>query len=189
MCFGFLTYFPKEKSLLQPWCTSRRSLISCERTLPALWDRPIQGCAWRAFIRPPSPEAVGIIRHVLGTCYKGAQLTCTEPCRALLEETRRHPCFVGDMGYYIVEKVRQYSQHGEAFARAWFTCNCDQRYDFCEKRSAKGLLDTDKDQLCRSGWAGAITDAGAGRCVAQLLVVVVACLLCGVLQVVAGVSS
>lgn len=42
MCFGFLTYFPLQKELLQPWCTSRRSLISCERTLPQFWDRPIQ---------------------------------------------------------------------------------------------------------------------------------------------------
>ncbi|XP_076454722.1 uncharacterized protein LOC143289580 [Babylonia areolata] len=159
MCFGFLTYFPKEPQLLQPWCTSRRSMISCERTIPELWNKPIYGCPWRAFIRPPSQEAVAMVTQVLGTCYSSSrELVCSSTCRAVLRKIRQHPCFVGDMGYYVVSKVRQYSKHGEAFANAWFTCNCDKDYDFCERRSLAGVLGKDKDTLCQPSWAGAITD-------------------------------
>lgn len=177
MCFGFLTYFPLQRTLRQPWCTSRRGLISCERTLPALWDRPISGCAWRQFIRPPSDEAVQIVTNVMVTCYSSQQLVCSSPCRTVLSKVRQHPCFVGDMGYYIVAKIRQYSEYGDAFARAWFTCNCDRDYDYCERRSGKGVMGRDKEALCEAGWTGAITDGTAGTArVVALLAVLVTCL-------------
>ena len=183
MCFGFLTYFPLQRSLSFPWCTSRRDLISCERTLPALWNRPIRGCAWRSFIRPPSPEAFDIIGKVLGTCYSSKQLVCSPACRTVLAEVRQHPCFVGDMGYYIVSKIRQHSQLGANFAAAWFTCNCDRDYDFCERWNADTgvLMARDKESFCQQGTAGAVTDGsstGNARLVA-LTALLVTCLLCG----------
>lgn len=176
MCFGFLTYFPLQRSLSYPWCTSRRDLISCERTLPALWDRPIRGCAWRSFIRPPSPEALDIIGKVLGTCYWSQRLVCSPPCRTLLAQIRKHPCFTGDMGYYIVSKIRQHSRLGATFAAAWFSCNCDSDYDFCERRDADTgvVMGQNKEELCRRGrasGAGPATRATSPRSAALVALV------------------
>ncbi|KAK7475432.1 hypothetical protein BaRGS_00033313, partial [Batillaria attramentaria] len=166
MCFGFLTYFPLQP-MLQPWCTSRRSLISCERTLPQLWDRPIANCSWRSFIRPPSAEALRIIGKVLGACYANERLVCSDACRKVLGEVRQHPCFVGDIGYYVVNKIGS-REEGVPFAKAWFTCNCDRKFDYCERKTEHGLLGEDQDTLCAV--AGSSTGAATQTCLAGRLV-------------------
>lgn len=175
MCFGFLTYFPLQRDLHEPWCTSRRSLISCERTLPKLWDKPIGGCAWRSFIKPPSKEALQFVGSVLGACYVKEELTCSENCRETLGKIRQHPCFVGDIGYYVVDKIL--AQRGmEGFVRAWFTCNCEDRFDYCERQTEQGVLGENRDRLCA---AGLQTGAATSSCLSdrQAALSVLLCLL------------
>jgi hypothetical protein len=87
------------------------------------------------------------------------ELRCSHHCRQTLDELRdNHPCFAGDIGYYVISKIRLYRPHGEAFARAWFTCNCDNEYDYCERRRTqgeKGVLGEDREALCSR--AGGLT--------------------------------
>lgn len=165
MCFGFLTYFPLQSTLVQPWCTSRRSLISCERTLPDFWDNPIQGCRWKDFIRPPSKEAISIVKTVLQACYPDKQLRCSQKCREKLQETKKHPCFVGDIGYYIVSKIRGVGPDGVGFADAWFTCNCEEKFDYCERASPGGkeVLGTRQAKRCVADDEGEPTPTSDSR--------------------------
>lgn len=92
-----------------------------------------QDCAWRAFIRPPSQEAKDIVADVIISCIKDGQPACSKDCQETLQKVRKHPCFIGDVGYYTVGKIRETLSNGMLFGSAWYTCNCDQKFDYCER--------------------------------------------------------
>ncbi|CAL1525853.1 unnamed protein product, partial [Lymnaea stagnalis] len=94
MCFGFITYFPLLRKLSQPWCTSHKSLPSCDRHLPSLSTRPIGNCKWWEFRNASHPETQAILGRVFQECYPSRDpvLRCTDGCKEIVNLIASHPC-------------------------------------------------------------------------------------------------
>ncbi|KAK3604316.1 hypothetical protein CHS0354_025443 [Potamilus streckersoni] len=89
MCFGFLTYYPKN-NLPYPRCNQWKSISVCD------WEKDvIQGCRHKDISNMSIPETLAIYRSVMDNCAPLGN--CQKECLAVVKETRKHPCFQGDM--------------------------------------------------------------------------------------------
>ncbi|NP_001191657.1 dopamine beta hydroxylase-like protein precursor [Aplysia californica] len=149
MCFGFLTYFPLQ-SLSHPWCTSVKSLPSCDRHLPSLGRKPITGCRWWEFRNASQPETQQLMRQVFAKCYAGGKeaLKCTDDCRKAAGLVAKHPCMQGDIGTYMVDRFKKGGgDTAKLFLDAVVSCSC-RHFDYCDRKYKNGILGAEQEQFC-----------------------------------------
>ncbi|XP_059148068.1 MOXD1 homolog 1-like [Physella acuta] len=151
MCFGFITYFPVEKHLSHPWCTSTKSLSSCDRQLPALRTTEINGCKWWEFRNLTLSSTRNMFRQVLLECYNNTTLKCTETCRANVTKVLSHECLQGDMRTYMLKKFKELETLDEVrlTLEALMTCSC-QEFEYCERKSTTRLYGRLQEKFCSS---------------------------------------
>ncbi|XP_050389759.1 tyramine beta-hydroxylase isoform X2 [Patella vulgata] len=147
MCYGFITYYPIHR-LLRPWCTTRRSVESCQRHLPRFQNGPIDGCHWKRFL---TEGKVTILPNILQRCYNENMTTleCSDTCKQAVKMVRQHKCLNGDIGGYIVMKLRLITA-GRLFLNAIDICDCSQRLDlgYCDRRIERALIGDQKYKYC-----------------------------------------
>ncbi|KAJ8300555.1 hypothetical protein KUTeg_022074 [Tegillarca granosa] len=91
MCFGFITYYPKQKIRI-PYCTMWKSVHKCKRYLPE-FKGVYNGCKWMEFVNKTNPRTqmmVGTLRHVCSEMEISGK--CPQACIEKVEEFRKDPC-------------------------------------------------------------------------------------------------
>ncbi|KAK3720939.1 hypothetical protein RRG08_047505 [Elysia crispata] len=150
MCFGFLTYYPRQ-SLGHPWCVSMKKFPSCERHLPALGRRAFDGCHWWVFRNISHPETRQRIGSVLNLCFPDHtdKLVCSQKCRDIAQQIVSHPCLKGETGSYMIDWYKKADPITRTFLDAIFTCSCSD-FDYCDRKYNGGLLGSKRDEFCSS---------------------------------------
>ncbi|KAH9489133.1 hypothetical protein Btru_057526 [Bulinus truncatus] len=150
MCFGFITYFPLLSKLEQPWCTSHRSLPSCERHIQYLNTdyRPIEGCQWWIFRDISHPTTKKILMDVGRWCLHNNSLHCSDECKTLVKGIIDNPCLKGNIGSYMLEKFRSAPAYVIPVIDALVTCSCLQ-LPYCDRKFPNHMeLGLKQSQYC-----------------------------------------
>ncbi|ESO92726.1 hypothetical protein LOTGIDRAFT_162200 [Lottia gigantea] len=146
MCYGFITYYPAHR-LIRPWCTTRKSIQSCQRHLPRYQNEAIDGCRWKEFL---SKEINSAVLHVVVTCYHDDVLIdCSGQCLSALEKYRNHACLNGDIGSYVISKLRR-DELGQQFLNAMDICDCskDLGLGYCDRLIERALIGDQRKKYC-----------------------------------------
>ncbi|XP_061173634.1 DBH-like monooxygenase protein 2 homolog [Saccostrea echinata] len=128
MCFGFLTYHPKE-SLTVARCT--QWLDISENALHVYGDKVINGCNTTAFSDDNHPATAAFLKSVFENCE---MLTgCLPECRAFLAEAMKNPCVSGSMGTYYRDLAARYNWASRfGMFTALDSCNAEIARDNCK---------------------------------------------------------
>ena len=117
MCFGFLTYFPKQESLQT--CTMFNKLDLCESRLPEnggydknIWK--LNGCDLGEFLNPNSTHLWKLYGDVVEQCAEYNK-ECSKSCNESISNAKQHPCHQGDVGIFnqfLLSRVEpRYGRH------------------------------------------------------------------------------
>ncbi|KAJ8300821.1 hypothetical protein KUTeg_022340 [Tegillarca granosa] len=98
MCFGFLTYHPKQSWQTQ-FCSSWKGLPACK-----IWsnagDFPvIDNCKWHTLFNVSHPYSKDLYNGVSQNCVPFGP--CTPECLEEVKRIQNHPCIKSDMGDYL----------------------------------------------------------------------------------------
>ncbi|XP_055897879.1 uncharacterized protein LOC106071279 isoform X2 [Biomphalaria glabrata] len=168
MCFGFITYFPLLTKLSHPWCTSHRSIPSCDRHLPGLKTTPIEGCNWWEFRNSSHPNTQRMFQGVYRECFtKGHNLTCTDRCKKAVSPIVNHPCFKGHIGSYMLEKFRSENELVFNIIDAVVTCSC-VNLPYCDRKFPSGELGLRQSQFCNTFALSSLQTSTPGSTSSQL---------------------
>ena len=127
MCYGFLTYYPKENLKVQS-CTQWQTIseYALHREDPIIND-----CNMAEFYNSYHPTTAAFIKSVFDNC---AMLTgCVQECRDFLPEAMKNPCVNGSMGAYM-RKIAVERSWSERFAMftALDSCNAELAQETCK---------------------------------------------------------
>ncbi|KAK3590298.1 hypothetical protein CHS0354_007712, partial [Potamilus streckersoni] len=97
MCFGFLTYYPKNNFIYND-CSQWNSISICD------WENDeIQGCRHKDIGNISIPQTAHIFKSVMENCVSLGK--CQKECLAVVREIKKHPCFQGDMDILLRLRV------------------------------------------------------------------------------------
>ncbi|XP_062622231.1 DBH-like monooxygenase protein 2 homolog [Saccostrea cucullata] len=130
MCFGFLTYYPKE-NLTVTSCTQWQDIS--QNALESYQDKLINGCNITAFIDEKNPATVTFLKAVYENCKM--LMGCTSECRAFLPEAMKNPCVNGSMGAYFRQAAVALSWDSRfAMFTALDACNAEIARENCQAK-------------------------------------------------------
>ncbi|XP_053380250.1 uncharacterized protein LOC123524569 [Mercenaria mercenaria] len=100
MCFGFLTYYPKQAiSNGATICTSWKTIPHCRFEL----DDTVYGCNFKIARNMSHPATKEIFDKVMKHCRPFGP--CFEDCRTVVKEITKLPCYHGDMWEWQRNKI------------------------------------------------------------------------------------
>ncbi|KAL3877125.1 hypothetical protein ACJMK2_034878 [Sinanodonta woodiana] len=89
MCLAIIAYYPKDNFTLAT-CHQWNSVSTCD------WQKDvIQGCRYKDILNISIPESAAIYKSVMENCASLGN--CQKECVGIVKETKKHPCFQGDM--------------------------------------------------------------------------------------------
>ncbi|XP_041370326.1 peptidyl-glycine alpha-amidating monooxygenase-like [Gigantopelta aegis] len=137
MCYGFITYYPLHQ-LDRPWCTSRKTIPSCDRHYSHRKGKPIDNCDYSTFLSVSNVD--GMYQRLLSNC--AASNACgSRTCTNAVKKVMSHPCMSGNIANYLMYKL-PFIDSGYKFLKLLIKCDCDRVTDFeyCERKVNGGLI-------------------------------------------------
>ncbi|XP_050414252.2 uncharacterized protein LOC126828504 [Patella vulgata] len=106
MCFGFLTYYPKEHIMFSS-CTSWKSVPSCVVSKGMTY----KGCNLSNFLRLRNFEFILLFHKFRKLC----DISCSDTCLEVVDALRLVPCMQGDFREYIADLTKHIEQFRQFF--------------------------------------------------------------------------
>lgn len=127
MCYGFLTFYPKE-NLKMERCTQWQDIS--EYSI-AMRDPLIKKCNMWKFVRAEDPDTGAFMESVFDKC--NMLMGCKQECLDFLPEAMKNPCVNGSVGAFIRRlAVRRNMPTHFAMFTALDSCNAEIAKDTCK---------------------------------------------------------
>lgn len=127
MCYGFLTFYPKE-NLKMERCTQWQDIS--EYSI-AMRDPLIKECSMWKFFNAEDPDTGAFMKSVFDNC--NMLMGCKQECLDFLPEAMKNPCVNGSVGA-LIRRVAVHLNMPAHFAMftALDSCNAEIAKDTCK---------------------------------------------------------
>lgn len=132
MCYGFLTFFPKENMKVEK-CTQWQDISDYSISVR---DPLIKECNMWNFFNAYHPNTGSFMESVFDNCKM--LMGCTQQCLDFLPEAMKNPCVNGSVGAFIrrIAVERSMSRHFAMFT-ALDSCNAEIAQETCKAECLK----------------------------------------------------